>query len=90
MKPGITSVKMVNVMAYHKDLAAEKCGAQMPTLMSNRYGATSKNGGIVARMATNQPHANPQTTCEYSKNLTQYRRGEITHILAFVVIVANL
>lgn len=72
-KPGITSVKMVNEMAYHKDRAAEKCGAQMPTLISKRYGATSKKGGIVAKMATNQPHAKPQTTCEYSKDNMYHR-----------------
>lgn len=56
------NVQIENVIAYHSEFALEKCGIQMPMSLYRRYGATSSNGGIVPRMATNQPQAKPQTT----------------------------
>lgn len=58
-KPGKTNVQTVNVMAYHNEFGSEKYGVHTLASMLKRYGAKSKNGGIVASRAINQPHAKP-------------------------------
>lgn len=59
---GIMNVNMENVIAYHSEFEFEKCGTHIPMSLYRRYGAISNNGGIVPKIATNQPQAKPQTT----------------------------
>lgn len=58
-EPGMMNVHRVKTIAYQSVFGVAKSGMHMPMSLYSRYGATLKNGGIVERMATNQPQPKP-------------------------------
>lgn len=57
--PGMMNVHIVNKIAYQREFSDEKFGKHIPISLYKRYGATSKNGGIVEIIATNHPQIKP-------------------------------